>query len=202
MMTSNFSCKWLITLTLTVIVTFCNAKITVENRQLSVDGKVFHIKGVNWNPVNKGQTQGAGEGIDFIGNVDLDSSLMVEAKINCIRTYVPLTDTTVLDKVRIYVINTVLPNADTTTETVISLVNSVKTHPAILMWSLGNEWNYNKLYTKNEFSNGLPDDQVKNKINAAAAAIKRIDSNHPVATVYGDIPPRYIVDSMPNIDIW
>ena len=35
-----------------------------------------------------------------------------------------------------------------------------------------------------------------------AAAIKRIDTSHPITTVYGELPSVDTINSMPNIDIW
>jgi hypothetical protein len=75
-------------------------------------------------------------------------------------------------------------------------VNSLKNHPAILMWLVGNEWNYNGLYV------GLSFDASRSRLEQAAALIQGADAAHPVATVYGDLPSAAIVNSMPSIDIW
>ena len=65
------------------------------------------------------------------------------------RTYEPLTDTKVLEQLAtagIYVLNSVYPYGGDAASAVTGRVNAVKSHPAILMWVIGNEWNYNGLY--------------------------------------------------------
>jgi len=75
-------------------------------------------------------------------------------------------------------------------------VDAVKDHPAILMWSLGNEWNYNGCYT------GLSVDDCAALIGEAARMIKERDPAHPVATVYGNAPPQHLVQRLADVDIW
>jgi hypothetical protein len=75
-------------------------------------------------------------------------------------------------------------------------VNAVKDHPAILMWVLGNEWNYNGLYVGMSHADSLA------RLNEAAARIRAIDDTHPIVTVYGEIPSAQTVEAMPLIDVW
>lgn len=172
--------------------------VSISGHQLSVNGKPFYMRGVCWNPVGLGGTHP--ENLDFAGFAAQDAALMQEAGINVIRTYEAITDTAVLDELYahgIYVINTVYvwggaePSA-----TVAAKVNAVKNHPAVLLWSLGNEWNYNGLYVNLSFEDSMA------KINEAAAIIKANDPTRPIATVYGHIPSKATVDAMPNIDVW
>ena len=64
----------------------------------------------------------------------------------------------------------------------LNIVELYKNHPAILMWSLGNEWNleYNKYY-------GYPTvTEAAIATNEAARLIKQSDPNHPVSSCIGD----------------
>ena len=87
-------------------------------------------------------------------------------------------------------------------------VNYYKDHPAILMWLLGNEWNINRYY-------GVASsiENAAQRTETAAALIKSIDENHPVATSYGDIDidgdglrladtSHYVNNVAPSVDIW
>lgn len=174
--------------------------IAIAGRAIYVDGQLFHIKGVNWNPVARGKTHPAD--LDYAGFADRDIPLMQAAGINAVRTYERLEDREVLDKLHsagIYVFSTVLGWWQDDASVVTERVNAVKDHPAILAWVLGNEWNYNKLYSDGQLSV----EQVRDKLNDAAALIKAVDPNHPVASIYGevgDIAPR--LADMPGIDIW
>src|SRR5690606_5419262 len=83
--------------------------IAVVGRAVYVDGKLFHIKGVNWNPVARGKNHPAD--LDFAGFADVDIPLMKAAGINAVRTYERLENREVLDKLHaagIYVFSTVL----------------------------------------------------------------------------------------------
>ncbi len=93
-----------------------------------------------------------------------------------------------------------------------TVVDRYRTHPAILFWSIGNEWNFNKYY------GNVPD------LVAAAALTDRIarkiklkDRFHPVGSCLGDAivvdqanpckPPEaatvaFILKRCPHVDIW
>mmetsp|Transcript_150723 Transcript_150723/g.420140 ORF Transcript_150723/g.420140 Transcript_150723/m.420140 type:complete len:581 (-) Transcript_150723:534-2276(-) len=173
------------------------ARIQLSGKQIAVDGKPLHLKGVNWNPVKKGGTHPWG--LDFAGTVEADSKLMVEAGINAVRTYEALTDRNVLDKLwerGIYVLSTVYGWGGDSVETVVDRVNSVKDHPAILMWVVGNEWNYNGLYV------GMSHDAAVARILDVVKLIKQHDADHPVSTIYGEIPSASTLSSLNEIDVW
>jgi aspartate 1-decarboxylase len=173
------------------------AKVSINGRQIMVEGKPFYIKGVCWNPVAKGKRHP--EDIDYSGFVDVDAKLMKAAGINTVRTYEPITDKAVLDKLYsngIYVINSVYSWGGSDPRSAADAVNKVKDHPAILMWSIGNEWNYNGIYY-----NLSTADSIK-KLNEAAEAIKAADSDHLITTIYGNMPTKAVMESMPNVDVW
>lgn len=172
-------------------------EISVKGRQILVNGEPFQIKGVCWNPVGIGKEHP--KDLDYIGFAEKDSLLMKEAGINTVRTYEPITDAKVLDKLYengIYVINTVYSYGGNDPESAGEIVNQIKDHPAILMWCVGNEWNYNGIYA------GLSTKKAEEKINLAAASIKKADPTRPVTTVYGNIPTQKVMSALTNIDVW
>jgi hypothetical protein len=171
--------------------------VTVSGRGLFVNGVAFHIKGVCWNPVKKGGTQPSG--LDFPGAATTDIPLMRAAGINAVRTYEALTNRAVLDQLYaagIYVLDSVLPSAGTSTATAVSTVHGIKDHPAILAWVIGNEWNYNGLYSNLSLADATA------RVKDAAAAIHAEDPAHPVATPYGELPPASQLTALPEIDLW
>lgn len=86
------------------------------------------------------------------------------------------------------------------------IVALCKDHPAILMWSLGNEWNldYNKYYGYRTVA------EAAIATEAAAKAINGLDKNHPVSTCLGDRfedadetnTVKWIVRNCPDIAVW
>ncbi len=171
--------------------------VSLEGGRLSVNGEPFYIRGVCWNPVPKGGTHPAD--LDFSGFVAQDAALMRAAGINAVRTYDTITDLAVLDALHdagIYVLNMVYAWGGDEPSVVDARVNAVKDHPAILMWVLGNEWNYNGLYV------GMTHGDSLAALNEAAERIRAIDDAHPIVTVYGEIPSSETVAAMPLIDVW
>jgi hypothetical protein len=130
---------------------------------------------------------------------------MTQAKINTIRTYVPFTDVAILDKFAAAGIKIIIgfPNTDDTklypdisSGTYLAYVNTYKNHDAILMWELGNEYNYHPEWFGNNINNWYT------ILNNAAAAIQAIDPNHPVSTAHGEVPTNAVLDLCPNVDVW
>jgi len=164
---------------------------------LSDSGPVF-LKGVNWNPVPPGGVQANG-GVNFRGYAEVDSELMAAAGINAVRTYEPITDREVLDvfhRKGIHVLNTIYIEGDAEPDSVVPLVKSLKDHPAILMWVIGNEWNFNMLY-----SDMTPED-ASSRVQEVARLVKKVDPLHLVATVYGMVPGSEEIDAQSDIDVW
>jgi hypothetical protein len=173
------------------------AGIVVDGRRLLKDGQPLLLSGLCWNPVGVGARHP--EGLDFAGFADLDIPLFVELGVNVVRTYEPLLDREVLDRLAaagIYVINSVYPFGGSEVGVVTERVRAVKDHPAVLMWSIGNEWNYNGLYS------GLSHDASLARLNEAARLIKAEDPLHPVSTIYGELPSAATLEAMPDIDVW
>jgi beta-galactosidase/beta-glucuronidase len=180
------------------------AGIALDGRDLLVDGKPFRIRGVNWNPVAKGKTHPAG--LDFAGFADRDIPLMRAAGINVVRTYEPLQSRAVLDKLQaagIRVFSTVYGWWEDEPSIASDRVNVTKDHPAILAWVIGNEWNYNRLYSQGSKEPPLTVAETRARLNSAAAAIKAADGQHPISTIYGELDGlAETIQSMPDIDIW
>lgn len=173
------------------------APIEIVGRQLLVDGVPLFMRGVCWNPVPRGAQHP--EGLDFAGFVQQDSVELAELGVNVVRTYEPLLDTLVLDRLAaagIRVINSVYPWGGAPASVVVERVRAVQHHPAILMWAIGNEWNYNGLYV------GLSQPEALARLNEVAALIKAEDPTHPIATIYGELPDADTLAAMPNVDVW
>lgn len=171
--------------------------ITIDGRSLLLNSSRYKIKGVAWNPVPVGGSHP--NDLDFSGYADIDIPLMQDMGINTVRTYEPILDTVVLDKLHaagIKVINSAYTWGGNDVSSVDAVVNAVKGHPAILMWSVGNEWNYNGLYF------GLDHSTSAERVNAVAQRIKTLDPDTPVATVYGELPSPGLVDQLNHVDVW
>jgi hypothetical protein len=80
-------------------------------------------------------------------------------------------------------------------------------HPAILMWSLGSEWNLNGYFQ------GWSVEISAQRTEVAARLVKTLDTAHPVASSYGEIDrdaagarladtARYVNEVTPTPDVW
>lgn len=155
------------------------------------------LLGVCWNPVGAGGLH-PGD-LDYAGFAGVDIPRFVELGVNVVRTYEPLLDREVLDQLwaaGIQVINSIYPYGGADPGVVSERVRAVADHPAILFWSLGNEWNYNGLYVDLDHAESLA------RINEAARLVKAEDPTHPVATIYGELPSLETIGNMVDIDVW
>lgn len=173
-------------------------------RQLIVNGKPFIMRAVAWNPVRYGQSHPFGlmyfnPSGDDLYRIENDFRLIRELGANTIRTYEPILEPRVLDiawKYGLHIIVPALNYFQQPIESVEERVRTLKEHPTTLFWELGNEWNYNTLHGPIGF------DGAKERIRQAAARIRSIDSNHPIASNYGELPPVWLVNDLPDIQIW
>tara|TARA_A100001011_G_scaffold316539_1_gene335585 strand:+ start:21225 stop:22217 length:993 start_codon:yes stop_codon:yes gene_type:complete len=172
-------------------------KVEIENNKLNVNGIEYFIKGICYHPVPIGKTK---RNFDEIDN---DLLLMQEAGINTIRVYSPIDDFNILnkiDKAGIKVITSFGYNQngyyDILNGTYIDYINKFKEHNAMLLWELGNEYNYHPEWFNMNIENWYLE------MNNAAKKIKRIDKNHPVSTAHGEIPNKKAREMGSNIDIW
>lgn len=172
-------------------------EVSVSGRQLLVNGKQYVITGICYHPVPIGSDKRSFE------TIDQDLSLMVEAGINTIRVYAPINDKSVLDKIDAAGIKVIIGFGynqdgffDMVSGSFIDYVNTYKNHNAILMWELGNEYNYHPEWFNGDIKNWY------NDMNDAADLIHKADSSHPVTTAHGDLPDTMALALSPNIDVW
>ena len=198
--------------------------VSVNGRQLMVskrnpDGTLaspgpYVMRGVVWSPAsqNTGNTI-ASRRPEFGIWANTDIPLMKAMNINTVYMFfdpgLDATGTSVLDQLYsngIMVVMTVDEDGSYNLTRLQQTVNFYKNHPAILTWLVGNEWNIN-LYKG--AANSVLD--AANKTQSAAQLIKSLDTNHPVATSYGDIEingafrhladtQRYVNDICSSVD--
>jgi endo-1,4-beta-mannosidase len=173
-------------------------ELSISGRKLLVNNSQYIIKGICYHPVPKGS-----KNFRNFNNLSQDLALMNEAGINTIRVYEPIDDLDVLDKINAAGIKVIIGFGydqgginDILSGTFIDFVKKYMNHNAILMWELGNEYNYHP-----EWFNG----DIKNwyeVMNNAAALIKDVDTNHPVTTAHGDLPDELALEIATNVDVW
>lgn len=171
--------------------------IAVSGRQLLVNEIPYVIKGICYHPVPKGSNQR-----DF-STLDQDLALMLEAGINTIRVYAPIADKSVLDKIDDAGIKIIIGfgynqdgNFDILSGSFIEYVRKFKNHNAILLWELGNEYNYHPEWFDGDIKNWYV------AMNNAAKLINKHDPLHPVTTAHGELPTLEVLTACPNIDVW
>ena len=172
--------------------------VSTDGYQIKIGNDALHMKGVCWSPHGIGSSPGVNE-IDFGQYVQDDATLMADAGINVVRTYGVISDTDVLDQLYaegIYVMMTVFYGYSDDVESALEHVCSLKDHPAIIGWVVGNEWNYNTLGLSISFEEALA------TVATVTSAIKQIDPTRIVSTVYGNIPSELVYNTLPDVDVW
>jgi endo-1,4-beta-mannosidase len=176
--------------------------VSIQGRRILLNDSFYMIRGICFNPVAIGDDRF--DPLDF-SHIDEDIELMTEAGINTIRTYVPITSIGVLDKFAAAGIRIItgFPNYDDTFQypdinhgTYLNYINTYKNHESILMWELGNEYNYHPEWFNNNINNWYT------ILNNAASAIHTADPNHPVSTAHGEVPATTALNLCPNVDVW
>lgn len=201
MRTSKFFSIGLFLVICGILVSFSNVQglkeVAVSGRNIVVDGQRYLIKGICYHPVPKGSDKR-----DF-GNLDLDLKLMVEAGINTIRVYEPIREKKVLDRINRAGIKIIMGFGydqggvyDIKSGTYIDYVNQYKDHGAILMWELGNEYNYHAEWFAGDVKNWY------SSLEKASVQIHKEDPAHPVTTAHGELPDSLAIASCPSIDVW
>ena len=172
--------------------------IQATERGLYQGESLLHWKGVAWNPYGVNEGPGANPP-PWRDAVDQDTELMVSAGIDTVRTYGVIPDREVLDTLHargIGVLMTVFYGYGDTPTTAVSNVCSLKDHPAIIGWLVGNEWNYNNLGRNVGF------DEAADAVEQVVRAIKLNDNTRPVSTVYGGLPEMGLLACMSEVDVW
>jgi len=156
-----------------------------------------YIKGVCYHPVPKGDT------LRSFATIDEDLALMKAAGMNTIRTYSPIAEVEVLDKIAAADMKVIVGIGynqegyfDLLSGSYLEYVSRFKDHEAILMWELGNEYNYHPEWFEGDVQNWY------RTLQTAVAEIHKLDSVHPVATAHGEIPDSMAFAYGSEIDIW
>jgi beta-galactosidase/beta-glucuronidase len=170
---------------------------SVSKRKLMVNGKQYIIRGICYSPVPKGSTDRSFE------TLTEDLALMVEAGVNTIRVYSPIDDKAVLDEIDAAGLKVIMGFGydqkgyfDILSGSFIDYINTYKDHPAILMWELGNEYNYHPEWFKGGITTWYK------ALNEAAELIHQNDTSHPVTTAHGELPDAFARSSCTNVDVW
>jgi hypothetical protein len=171
--------------------------VSVKDRQLLINKTIYFIKGICYNPVEKGHTERS------FTNIDIDLAIMKEAGINTIRVYLPIEEVSVLDKIAdagIKVITSFGYNQggknDILSGSYLDYINKFKNHKSILLWELGNEYNYHPEWFDGDIKNWYV------SLQNAADAIHQNDPNHPVASAHGELPDSSALATSTNVDLW
>lgn len=197
------------------------AAVGVDGRRLMVDGVPYVIRGVVWSPASpttntspSDPNNAAVRRAEFDLWDGTDVPLLADMHVNTVRMMLdPGPDAAglaVLDRLHAHGIKVVMTvdNGVNDLARIQQVVPFFKDHPAILMWSLGNEWNINRYYGA---ASSVAD--AAQRTQHAAALIKSLDRNHPVAASYGDIDidaagmrladtAHYVNDVCKDVDVW
>ncbi|MBL9100430.1 MAG: hypothetical protein JNL82_05705 [Myxococcales bacterium] len=187
--------------------------VCVEGRQLLVGRRVdgalapvqpYAIEGVCWAPTSIGEANTMGYADYYVQYGGLDAPLIEALGANTLKTYDPFAQTpealALLDDLHargiMVAMSVIVYHGDAGPKNYLAAVDYFKDHPAILMWIVGNEFNYNNMY-------GAPDlDAATVIVNDAIAAIHAADPDHPVAVGHGEVPTPERYAAVPDADIW
>jgi len=156
----------------------------------------FEIRGISWSPAERGG--GFPDGGAYLRAADRDLPLMRAANINTVKTYLPV-DRPVLDRMLAHGLVAIVTVLARSGDDFASTVESLRDHPAVLMWLVGNEWNYNRLYDTCAL------DACYARVAEVARRIKQLDDRHPVATSFapmGELPTTSDLERLDAVDVW
>lgn len=169
---------------------------TAEGQLQTADG-IHRIKGVCYHPV------AIGDSTRSFSTLTEDLGLMKEMGVNTIRVYEPIASKHVLDEISDAGLRVIIGfgynqggTYDIQSGTYLEYVKQFKGHPAILVWELGNEYNFHPEWFGGDIQMWYAD------LSAAVDAIHAEDPNHPVATAHGEVPEVELLAALPNIDLW
>ena len=172
-------------------------EVKIENNTMVVNGESFYMKGICYHPVKIGKTKRS------FDNLDEDIILMKEAGINTIRVYEPIDDINVLDKLANAGIKVVISfgynqkgKFDIVSGTFINYVRKYKNHEAILMWELGNEYNYNPQWFGGDINKWYKAMELVSQI------IQIEDPDRLVSSAHGDLPSKDALNIASSIQVW
>ena len=171
--------------------------VQTKGRKILLNNTPYQIKGICYHPVPKGKVRR-----DF-SNLEQDLDLMQEAGINTIRVYEPIDNIAVLDQIYAAGIKLIVGfgynqagQFDIASGSILDYIQQYKSHPVILFWELGNEYNFHPEWFEGDIANWYA------ALNNTAQEIKNIDQDHPIATAHGEIPTKEVLQINPKVDIW
>ena len=172
-------------------------QVWTKNSQLMKGDDSFFIQAVCYHPVPVGQEKRSFE------TLTQDLAIMREMGVNALRVYEPIASQEVLDEISEAGLSVIIGFGydqggiyDLKSGTYLDYVQAFKSHPAILLWELGNEYNYHPEW----FDGSL--DVWYETLREASAAIQAEDPNHPVSTAHGEVPDEALLASLPDVDVW
>ena len=172
-------------------------EVEIKDKKLIVDGKPFYMKGICYHPVKIGKTKRSFE------TLTKDLTLIKEAGVNTIRVYEPIDDVDVLDELHNAGIRVVVSfgynqngRFDIISGTFINYIRKYKDHDAILMWELGNEYNYNPQWFGGDINNWYK------SMEFVAQIIQLEDPSRLVSSAHGDLPDMDALNIAPSIQVW
>ena len=172
-------------------------EVEIKDKKLIVDGKPFYMKGICYHPVKIGKTKRSFE------TLTEDLTLIKEAGVNTIRVYEPIDDVEVLDELHNAGIRVVVSfgynqngRFDIISGTFINYIRKYKDHDAILMWELGNEYNYNPQWFGGDINNWYK------SMEFVAQIIQLEDPSRLVSSAHGDLPDMDALNIAPSIQVW
>lgn len=173
------------------------SRVWIENGRLSTSAGAYFIKGVCYHPVNIGETTRT------FDSLTSDLALMQEMGVNTIRVYEPIVSESVLDEIHAAGMKVIVGFGynqsgvyDLQSGTYVDYVRTYKNHPAILIWELGNEYNYHPEWFEGDI------EVWYRTLRTASEVIHALDSNHPVATAHGEVPSAALIQELDEIDMW
>jgi len=172
-------------------------EVKIQDNTMTVDGNPYYMKGICYHPVKIGNTKRSFE------TLNEDLILMKEAGVNTIRVYEPIDDIVVLDKLSKAGIKVVISfgynqkgRFDIVSGTFIDYVRKYKNHEAILMWELGNEYNYNSQWFGGDINNWYK------AMELVSQMIQIEDPYRLVSSAHGDLPSIDALNIAPSIQVW
>ena len=172
-------------------------EVKIQDNTMTVDGNPYYMKGICYHPVKIGNTKRSFE------TLNEDLILMKEAGVNTIRVYEPIDDIAVLDKLSKAGIKVVISfgynqkgRFDIVSGTFIDYIRKYKNHEAILMWELGNEYNYNSQWFGGDINNWYK------AMELVSQMIQIEDPYRLVSSAHGDLPSIDALNIAPSIQVW
>ena len=172
-------------------------EVEIKDNKMIVDGKPFYMKGICYHPVKIGKTKRSFESLTE------DLILIKEAGINTLRVYEPIDDIDVLDELQAAGVKVVISfgynqkgRFDIVSGTFIDYVKKYKNHEAILMWELGNEYNYNPQWFGGDINNWYKAMELVSRM------IQIEDPNRLVSSAHGDLPSKDAISIASSVQVW